>query len=315
MLSASEQAHIKRNLRHLEGRSYAQIAASLSEKFGRAISRNTVRYYLGSMPAYAALSKGRPSGAVRTYDTWAQLVPELSALTGLPASRLFSQLSLLVAPSRLPLGRTAFHERLDLRIVAEDRVRGSRAAPLLQRCRLCLKVVKTCLGDQTRTYLFGYEEQTGYTTFNVIPPTGPTLQTIAGFIKEVEDHLTLPVRRICLINMELPPSGKSKRLVGVGIECKNIKRAAAPIISPHSRSAEIDLLHRLTKKQNDETARVNVAAIMHAISSFVNQERLTGTKWETPAQRVVTRRLEAEADELRPYLSMRFKLHRPRRRP
>ncbi|PHV30269.1 hypothetical protein CSQ94_27160 [Janthinobacterium sp. BJB312] len=203
---------------------------------------------------------------------------------------------------------------MDLRIVAKDRVRGSRAVPLLQRCRLRLKVVKTCLGDQTRTYLFGYEELTGYTAFNVIPPTGPTLQTIAGFIKEVEDHLALPIRRVSLINIELPPSGKAKRLVGIGMECKNIKRAAAPIISPYSRSAEIDLLHRLTKKQNDETARVNVAAIRDAISSFVNQERLTGTKWATPLQRVITRRLEAEADELKPYLSKRFKLHRTRRR-
>lgn len=314
MLSASEQAHIKRNLTHLEGRSYAQIAASLSEKFGRVISRSTVRYYLGSMPAYAALSKGRPSGAARTDDTWDQLVPELSALTGLSASRLFRQLSLLVAPSRLPLGRTAFHERLDLRIAAKDRVSGSRAVPLLQRCRLCLKIIKTCLGDQTRTYLFGYEELTGYTAFNVFPPTGPTLQTIEGFIMEVEDHLALPVRRICLINMELPLPGKAERLVGIGMECKNIKRAAAPIISPYSRSAEIDLLYRLTKKQNDETARVNVAAMKDAISSFVSQERLTATSWETPTRRLVTRKLGAVADELKPYLSKRFKLHRPRRR-
>lgn len=315
MLSASEQAHIKRHIQQFDGYSYAEIAAALTMQFGREITRNTVRHYLSQIKARIGLSKGRPSGTTRDVDTWDQLVPELLSLIGLPVSRLYRELSKLVAPQRLPLRRTAFHERKGLRTPAKVSMRAGRAVSLLQRCRLRLKIVETCLGDQTRTYLFGYEELPGYTAFNVIPPTGPTLQTIAGFIKEVEDHLALPVRRVCLINMELPPSGKAKRLAGIGMECENIKRPAAPIISPYSRSAEIDLLHRLTKKQNDETARVNVAAIRDAISCFVNQERLTGTKWETPAQRAVTCGLEAEADELRPYLSKRFKLHRPRRRP
>lgn len=138
---------------------------------------------------------------------------------------------------------------------------------------------------------------------------------LGGFIREVADHLALPVRRVLLINMERPLDGKTKKIIGIEMEYQKIKKTSARIISPYQRSAEIDLLHRLTKKQNDETARVNVAAIREAISSFVNQERLVGARWETPAQRLVTRRLAAEAVELMPYLSMRFKLHRPRRRP
>jgi hypothetical protein len=242
-------------------------------------------------------------------------VPELLSLTGLPVSRLYKELSQLVAPQRLPLRRTAFHERKGLRTSAKVTVRGRREAPLLQRCRLRLNIVETCRGDQTCTYLFGYEELTGYTAFHVISPAAPTLHAIEGFIREVEGHLALPVRRVLLINMDFPPEGKGKKLIGTEIKCQKIKRTTVRIISPYQRSAEIDLLHRLTKKQNHETARVNAAGIKEGISSFVNQERLSGARWETPAQRLVTRRLEAEADELRRYLSKRFKLHRPRRRP
>lgn len=314
MLSASEQAHIKRHVRQYEGCSYAQIAVSLSQAFGREISRNTVRHYLSQMQAHVGLSKGRPSGTARDEDTWDQLVPELLALTGLSASRLYRALSELIAPQRLPLGRTAFHERTGLRTSAKVKAGGGRDAPLLQRCRLRLKIVETCLGDQTRKYLFGYEELTGYTAFNVISPAAPTLHAIAGFIREVEDHLALPVRRVLLINMVQPSDVKAKKVIGIEMEYQKTKRTTAMIISPYPRSAEIDLLHRLTKKQNDETARVNAAEIREAISSFVNQERLGRARWEKPAQRLAIRRLAAEAVELKPYLSMRFKLHRPRRR-
>ena len=314
MLSASEQAHIKRHLRQYEGRSYAQVAVSLSQAFGREISRNTVRHYLSQMHAHIGLSKGRPSGTTRDEGTWDQLVPELLALTGLSASRLYRTLSRLIAPERLPLGRTAFHERTGLRTSAKVKPGGRRAVPLLQCCRLRLKIVETCLGDQTRTYLFGYEELTGYTAFNIISPAAPTMQAIADFIKEVEEHLALPVRRVLLINMERPLDGKARKVIGIEMEYQKIKKMPARIISPYQRSAEIDLLHRLTKKQNDETARANAAEIRGEISCFVNQERLGGARWETPAQRSVTRRLEVEADELRPYLNKRFKLHRPRRR-
>jgi len=315
MLSALEQAHIKRRLRQYEGRSYAQIAVSLSQEFGRDISRNTVRHYLSQIQAHVGLSKGRPRGTTRDEDTWDLLAPELMALTGLSASRLYRTLLKLVAPERLPLGRTAFHERTGLRTSAKVKAGGRRDVPLLQRCRLRLKIVETCLGGQTRTYLFGYEEITGYTAFNVISPAAPTLQAIEGFIREVEEHLALPVRRVLFINMVPPSDGTAKTVIGIEMEYQKTKRVTAKIVSPYQRSAEINLLHRLTKKQNDETARVNAAAIREAISSFVNQERLVRTRWQTPAQRLVTRRLEAEADRLRPYLSMRFKLHRPRRRP
>lgn len=270
MLSASEQAHIKRHLRQYEGRSYAQVAVSLSQAFGREISRNTVRHYLSQMHAHIGLSKGRPSGTTRDEGTWDQLVPELLALTGLSASRLYRTLSRLIAPERLPLGRTAFYERTGLRTSAKVKPGGRRAVPLLQCCRLRLKIVDTCLGDQTRTYLFGYEELTGYTAFNVIPPAAPTLHAIAGFIREVEGHLALPVRRVLLINMVTPSDVKAKKVIGIEMEYQKTKRASAKIISPYQRSAEIDLLQRMTNKQNDETARVNAAAIRAAISSFVN---------------------------------------------
>lgn len=315
MLSLPERSYVKECLDQFEKLSYAQVALLLSERFQREISRSTVRYYLSSIPGYAGLGKGRPADDSGHKDIWDQLLPELLALTGLSASRLYGALSKLVSPERLPLGRTAFHERTGLRTSAKVKAGGRSAAPLLQRCRLRLKIVETCFGDQTRAYLFAYEELTGYTAFHVISPTAPTSQAIADFIREVEDHLALPVRRVLLINMERPPDGKAKKVTGIEMECQKTKRATARIISPYQRSAEIDLLHRLTKKQNDETARVNVAEVRKAISSFVNQERLGGTRWETPAQRLVTRRLAAEAVELMPYLCMRFKLHRPRRRP
>lgn len=154
-----------------------------------------------------------------------------------------------------------------------------------------------------------------YTVFNVISPAAPTLQAIASFIREVEDHLALPVRRVLLINRVPPSDAKAKKVIGIEMEYQKSKSTTAKILSPYQRSAEIDLLHRLTRKQNDETARVNAAEIREAMSSFVNQKRLGGARCETPAQRLVTLRLAAEAEELRPYLSKRFKLHRPRRRP
>lgn len=315
MLSIQERTYVEECLDQFDGLSYAQVALLLSERFQREVSRSTVRYYLRSIPGYAGLGKGRPTDDSGHNDIWDQLLPELLALTGLSVTRLYRTLSQLVAPERLPLRRTAFHERTGLRTSAKVKAGGRREVPLLQRCRLRLKIVETCLGDQTRTYLFGYEELTGYMAFNVISPTGPTSQAIAGFIRDVEEHLALPIRRVFLINMESPPDGKAKKGIGIEMEYQKTKRAAAKIISPYQRSAEIDLLHRLTKKQNDEAARVNAAEIRKAISSFVNQERLGGARWETPTQRLVTRRLAAEAVELMPYLSMRFKLHRPKRRP
>jgi hypothetical protein len=291
MLTVFEQAQLKKELKKFAGQSYAQVAAMLSERFGREISRSTVRYYLRSMDDYEGRVKGRPSGTIRDEEIWDQLLPELLALTGLSATHLYKALSQLVAPERLPLGRAAFHERTGVRTSAKVKAGGRREVPLLQRCRLRLKILETCRGDQTRTYLFGYEELTGYTAFNVISPAVPTLQAIEGFIKEVEDHLALPVRRVLLINMVPPFDGKAKKVIGIETECQKLKRATARIISPYQRSAEIDLLHRLTKKQNVETARINAAAIREAISCFVNQERWSGAMWQTPAQRAVTRRL------------------------
>jgi len=92
-------------------------------------------------------------------------------------------------------------------------------------------------------------------------------------------------------------------------------RTSIQLDSPYKRSAEVDLLQRLTKKCNDEFARPKAAAIKEKIVLFVRQKRLKGTIWETPEQRKVTWRMQAEAAELEPFLKMRLKLYRPIRRP
>jgi hypothetical protein len=61
MLTAKEQGFVRSHLEDFTGQSYADVAASLTEKFGRAITRSTARYYLSSMAGHKGRAKGRPS--------------------------------------------------------------------------------------------------------------------------------------------------------------------------------------------------------------------------------------------------------------
>jgi hypothetical protein len=106
-----------------------------------------------------------------------------------------------------------------------------------------------------------------------------------------------------------------RSLKGVPYYYSSVKERKNHQLSPSKCNQRVASSDRNQKAKTARSTGAYVLPIMEAISSFVNQERLVGTRWETPAQHLVTRRLEAEVDELRPYLSMWFKLHRPRRRP
>jgi len=317
MLTAPERAQLKRELKNLEGQSYSQIAAVLTEKFGRQISRNTVRYYLGSIPNYAGRTKGRPGGSTREGDMWDQLLPELLTLTGLSASRLYRALTYLLEPARLPFGESAFHERTGLRLPVKGTAK-KKGRTLLERCNLRIKVVTVSENDAKgkRVYLFGYEEFTGYTAFDVISPTSPSARRISSFVKAIENHLGLPVRRVCLIGEEFAKLAEARLFEQVDVQYLSSPNASSQLISPYKRSAEIDLLQRIAKKQNDEVARAEATVAKEDISDFVQRARLKSGIWgESLAKRKVTQRLQAEATKLEPFLKMRFKLYIPTRRP
>lgn len=166
-----------------------------------------------------------------------------------------------------------------------------------------------------RVYLFGYEELTGYTAFDAVTPSPPTAQRISNFAKEIEEHLGLPVRRVCLIGKEFSTLAGHRPLGKVGVQRLNEPYASRRIGSPYKRDAEIDLLQGLMKKQNDTVARTKAAVANEAISRFVHREEATSGVWKTPAQSRVARRKQTEAKELKPFLGKRFKLYRPKRRP
>ena len=316
MLTASERAQLKGELKNLAGCSYSEIAAVLTERFGRQIGRNTVRYYLGSMPEYEGRTKGRPSGSTLEGDIWGQLLPELLALTGLPASRLYRVLTYLLEPARLPFGESAFHERTGLRSPVKEAAQ-KKGVTLLERCNLRIKMLTVSGNDAKgkRVYLFGYEEFTGYTAFDVISPTPPNARKISSFVEAIEDHLGLPVRRVCLIGEEFAKLTETKLFEKVDVQYLSSSNTSSQLISPYKRSAEIDLLQRIAKKQNDEVARARAAVAKKAISNFVQRGRLRNGVWgQSLAKRRVTQRLQAEATKLEPFLKMRFKLYLPRRR-
>jgi len=317
MLQAPELAQLKREVKNLEGMSYGEIADVLNEKFGWKISRNTVRYYLGSISDYEGRTKGRPSGSTRERDIWDQLLPELLALTGLPASRLYHALTHLLEPARLPFGESAFHERTGLRPLVKGTLKKKRKT-LLERCNLRIKMVVVSQGDADgkRVYLFGYEEFTGYTAFDVISPAPPNARRISSFVKAIEDHLGLPVRQVCLIGKEFARLAETRLFEHVDVQYLSSPNTSSQLISPYKRSAEIDLLQRIAKKQNDEVARARAAVAKKAILDFVQLERSRNGVWgESPAKRRATQRLQAEVARLEPFLKMRFKLYLPKRRP
>lgn len=316
MLKAAELAKLKREVKHLEGLSYSQIAAVLNEKFGWKISRNTVRHYLGAMPDFERRTKGRPSGSTRERDIWDQLLPELLILTGLSASHLYRALTHLLEPARLPFGESAFHERTGRWFPRKARVK-TKERTLLERCNLRIKVVPVSQHgtEGGRVYLFGYEELTGYTAFDVITPTPPNAGKISGFIKAIEEHLGLPVRRVCLIGKQLEGLAETRLLEQGEVRYLSSPNTSSQLITPYKRSAEIDLLQRVAKKQNDGVARARAADAKQVISDFVQLPRVRNGVWESPAQRRVTQKLQTEGARLEPFLKLRFKLYLPRRRP
>lgn len=317
MLTASEHAQLKRELEDLKGLSYGQIAVVLTKKFGRQISRNTARYYLRSMPEYERRTKGRPSGSTLERDIWGQLLPELLALTGLSASHLYRALTYLLEPARVPFGESAFHERTG-RLPLVKRTATKKGVALLERCNLRIKAVGVSPNDAAdkRVYLFGYEEFTGYTAFDVISPAPPNARRISSFVKAIEDHLGLPVRRVCLIGEEFAKLAETELFEKFDVQYQSSPNTSSQLISPYKRSAEIDLLQRIAKKQNDEVARARAAVAKKAISHFVQLGRLRDSVWgQSLAKRKVTQRLLAEATKLEPFLKTRFKLYLPRRRP
>lgn len=253
-------------------------------------------------------AKGRPEGSVRKPDMWDQLLPELLSFTGLSASGLYRVMRNLLEPARLPLGKSAFHKRVEGRLAIDEPVRKKRGT-LPERCNLRIKIV-TVFHPETkekRFYLFGYEEFTGYTAFDVIPPTPPNARRILSFVETVEDHLGLPVRRTCLIGKEFAEPKEFIAFQEVAVTFLSAS-TTSHLFSPHARRAEIDLLQRIAKKQNDEVARKTAAVAKQAISHFVQLAMLRNGVWESPAQRRVTQKLQAEAAKLETFLKMRFKL-------
>jgi hypothetical protein len=316
MLTESERIQLKDELNQLVGLSYDQIAATLTKRFGRRISRNTVRHYLGSMADYEGRPKGRPKGSTRQGDIWDLLLPELLALTGLSASRLYRALTHLLEPAGLPFGESVFHERMGPLPSVRGTAQKKRRTPL-ERCNLRMKVVAVSQNATKgkRVYLFGYEEFTGYTAFDVISPTPPNARKISSFVKAVEEHLGLPVRRFCLVGKEFEELAGTRSFEQVDVRYLSSPKRSNQPISPYKRSTETDLLQRIAKKQNDDVARVRAAVAKEAISNFVKLARVRDGVWESPAQRRVTQKLQTEAAKLEPFLKMRFKLYIPRRRP
>lgn len=314
MLTVAERAELNRSLDQLAATSYANIAKHLTEKLGREITRNTVRYYLRLSSKGGHPPRGRPKGAERKQDVWDRLIPELLALTGLTASRLYCQLNALLAPGHLPFRESAFHERTGLRKRPQGAALNNKRTTLLTRCRLRIRVAEVTGdgGQSKRVYLFGYEEATGYISFDVIANSKPNALQIARFVKCIEGHLGLPLRRVCTINIELSTKGFAIHLPDTEIECCEERLESGPLTSPVDRKTEIDLLERLTKKQNNNVARKRAVEAKLAIAEFILSEQ-SDRIWHRRVDRDIYRLKLVDA--LKPYLGIRFKLHIPSRRP
>jgi hypothetical protein len=338
MPTAAERLELNRTLDKLAGRSYAEIAEHLTQALGRRVTRNTVRYYLSLTRNDANLPKGRPKGTVRRKDVWDHLIPMLLALTGLAASRLYRELDALLEPDGLPFRESAFHERTghqkryqsatpgvkgatgsnEVSIEATDGTKkttsGKKTTSLLKRCRLRVAVVevKSGTGRRKRVYLFGYEEVTGYVSFDIVANSQPGVETIATFVKSIEQHLALPVRRVCTVNIELPTGALAIHLDDTEVERWEGQLEPTPLPSQLKRKAELDLLSRLAKKQNDSVARMQAMEAKFAIGEFVRNEQNAGKGLVWP---VVDLRRRQLAETLKPFLRVRFKLRIPSRRP
>lgn len=336
MLTPSERAELKRCRNELPERSYAEIAAHLTRTLGREISRNTIRHYLNLNDNLTNLPKGRPKGAVSKPGVWEQVIPELLSLTGLAASRLYRELNALLAPGRLPFRESAFHERARLRNPSELQVQKEASLPtsdeepttgptkggattkdkaratLLTRCRLRLQVVEVVPegGQLKRVYLFGYEEVTGYVSFDVVANRQPDAAQIARFVRSIERHLGLPVRRVYAINIELPEADLFTHLGNTKVERAQEKTESTPLLSPLERKVEFDLLLQLTRKQNNSVAQSRALDAKLAIAQFIRNERNDRKRRAWPVVDVYRRELAAM---LKPTLTLRFKLRTPSR--
>jgi len=266
------------------------------------------------------------------------LIPILLALTGLAASRLYRELDALLKPEGLPFRESAFHERTghqkrsqseppglngatgssvvstEATDYKKNTTSGKKPTSLLKHCRLRVAVieVKSGTGRRKRAYLFGYEEVTGYVSFDIVANSQPGVETIATFVKSIEQHLGLPVRRVCTINVGLPPKALAIYLGDTEVESWDGQLESTPLLGWLKRKAEIDLLLRLAKKQNDSVARIRAMEAKLAIGEFIQSEQNAGKGLVWP---VVDLRRRQLAETLKPFLGTRFKLRIPSRRP
>lgn len=313
MLSAAERTELNRSLDQFVGKPYADIAIHLTERFGREITRNTVRYYAGLVNKGGPRARGRPKGAERRRGLWDWIIPELLVLTGLPASRLYREICSLLAPTKLPFHESAFHERTSVRKRVQDGGARDKQTTVLTRCRLRMRVIEVMpIGAQRkRVYLFGYEELTGYTSFDLLPNSQPDVPRVARFVKGIEQHLGLPICRV-LTNIELPESFPNTYLPHTEVEQFAQQSGFASFQSPFGRKAEIDWLERTVKKQNNDVARGRAMEAKLAMTEFVRSEKGDRT-WRRLSERDLSRRKLAETLEL--WLGVRFKLRTPSRSP
>ena len=312
MATRVERARLNARIDDLAGQPHEEIARILTRELGYKVTRNTVRYYLGMTKNDKNLPKGRPKGGERKPDIWDKLVPELLALTGLKASRLYRELSALLHPEGLPFRESAFHERTGF-VKRAKTAASKRVHPtLLTRCRLRIRAVEVAtIGTQSkRAYLFGYEELTGYISFDVLSDLNSAAAQILQFVKDMESHIALPILRICII--EASEATFAVTLPDVQIDYEGWALKSGPLLSPLKKKDEIDQLERFTKRQNDEVARQHVIEAKREMGAFVRS-----AKWDRTWRGLLapdTKRL-ALAQALKPFLGVRFKLRRPSRRP
>lgn len=99
-----------------------------------------------------------------------------------------------------------------------------------------------------RTYLFGYEELTGYTSFDLLPNLQPDIPRVARFVKDIEQHLGLPIRRV-LTNIELSETRISTCMTDIEVAKFAREVGFASVQSPLGRKAEIDWLKVLLENK------------------------------------------------------------------
>jgi hypothetical protein len=236
----------------------------------------------------------------------------------------------LLKPDGLPFRESAFHERIRHQkrsqsvtpevgdatapsevsaAAAEDKKKATsvkKPITLLTLCRLRVSVVVVGPedGGRKRTYLFGYEEATGYVSFDVLANSQPSAARIARFVKAIEQHLGLPVHRVYMVTGAVSEADLRDHVPDTEIEKSEGQLGSFPLSSPLDRKAEIDLLQLLTKRQNDNVASGRTADAKLAIAEFIKSEQHDRT-WRRLSQQDRQRRDLSEA--LRLSMDVRFK--------